>query len=408
MPFRNPIVAGEKLVRTEIHSANYVQGVTGWRIAEDGGTQFQTASVIGDLGADNISADSLTLDGQDVADTLAAIPTGLKTYSSFPNAGTTADTDSIGGTETIVMEFAFPDVFADHYYMFVWGCHIVKTVDTDRFRIRFRYTTNGTTPTLSSSIMDHSSHDLLADSSRSWFYSPASNDYDLVRVAVTLQRLAGTGTAVMNTTDPNYGSYLAIVDLGLDSNVVMDTGSQLSVSGGSPEPAKTTTYKRTFRATWSRSYDGDGSTRSPDTEDCYQGYYGSIHGRQRSLVGFDYAAIQSALSGATVLSVKLTFKVKYRAWSDGLDVVVSVHDYTSKPGTWSGARVDENEASRNNCNQGSTYTVDLSAHGNDFKTGGVTGVGFGPGASNAHAIYGRIHGVDAGTSRPYLTITYRK
>ena len=46
MPFGNPIVAGTTLVRSSIHSPNYVKGVSGWSINADGTAQFNQLNLI--------------------------------------------------------------------------------------------------------------------------------------------------------------------------------------------------------------------------------------------------------------------------------------------------------------------------------------------------------------------------
>ena len=51
MAFRNPLVAGEELVITAIRSADYIEGVQGWRISRDGSSQFTNIADIGDFGA---------------------------------------------------------------------------------------------------------------------------------------------------------------------------------------------------------------------------------------------------------------------------------------------------------------------------------------------------------------------
>jgi len=47
MAFPNPIVVGEQLFVSGIHSENYKEGATGWRIAKDGSAQFSSV-IIGD------------------------------------------------------------------------------------------------------------------------------------------------------------------------------------------------------------------------------------------------------------------------------------------------------------------------------------------------------------------------
>lgn len=47
--FRNPIVAGVQLVREAIQSANFVAGVSGWRITRTGDAEFNNATLRGEL-----------------------------------------------------------------------------------------------------------------------------------------------------------------------------------------------------------------------------------------------------------------------------------------------------------------------------------------------------------------------
>lgn len=49
MAFSDPIVAGVTLVRTAIQSANYVPGVSGWAIFQNGDSEFNDGTFRGDL-----------------------------------------------------------------------------------------------------------------------------------------------------------------------------------------------------------------------------------------------------------------------------------------------------------------------------------------------------------------------
>jgi hypothetical protein len=49
MSFGNPVVGQEELIRDAIRSTNYVQGVSGWRIARDGSAEFNTGTFRSDL-----------------------------------------------------------------------------------------------------------------------------------------------------------------------------------------------------------------------------------------------------------------------------------------------------------------------------------------------------------------------
>lgn len=99
MPFSNPIVAGEDLVRTGIRSPNYVTGSTGWRIAQDGSAEFNSLTVVGAA----LIGGSVTLD---------QAGDGLFVYSGAPAAGNllialtpTAGTDAYGNAYSAGLTF---------------------------------------------------------------------------------------------------------------------------------------------------------------------------------------------------------------------------------------------------------------------------------------------------------------
>lgn len=67
MTFRDPVVAGDTLVRPAIQSPNYIPGTSGWTINADGTAEFSDATVRGSLAAgDAVRIDS---DGIQVFDT---------------------------------------------------------------------------------------------------------------------------------------------------------------------------------------------------------------------------------------------------------------------------------------------------------------------------------------------------
>ena len=51
MPFRDPILGGDALVRTAMRSPNYAAGASGWRIARDGSVEFNNGTFRGRLSA---------------------------------------------------------------------------------------------------------------------------------------------------------------------------------------------------------------------------------------------------------------------------------------------------------------------------------------------------------------------
>lgn len=70
MPFSNPILGGDTLVRNAIQSANYVAGVSGWAIFRDGSAEFNNITVRGTFeaggGAVRLNAGGLHISGAGV------------------------------------------------------------------------------------------------------------------------------------------------------------------------------------------------------------------------------------------------------------------------------------------------------------------------------------------------------
>lgn len=208
------------------------------------------------------------------------------------------------------------------------------------------------------------------------------------------------GTARIHLS--NRPAYMFVEDTGssvlVPNTVVINDGS--GGSGGS-----VTTYTTNWDATWYQTYKGDNTQKTDTTAN--QGQYSSSDGNQRSLVGFDYASIQAALSGATISSIKLTAYAEHWYFDAGGTAVIGTHNYTSKPSTWTDSRVNQNRQQSSGWPKPGSRTVTLSASfGTDFQDGTATGIAFGPGPTTSQTYYGKFTG--SGTGRPRLTITYTK
>jgi hypothetical protein len=177
------------------------------------------------------------------------------------------------------------------------------------------------------------------------------------------------------------------------------------VTGGgsatSPTPPKSkpptghvpTLQTSAFGATYSRTYDGDNTTTWDDSSFCYQGRYDSNRGNTKSLIGFNFASIESALAGATKITGTFTFKVQHSYYNSGLTVIIGSHNYASKPATWASNKVFTNQIRKGGCLAGHTYTVNLTSWQCwAFQTGNITGMAFGPGPSTSLTYYGYMYG----------------
>lgn len=175
-----------------------------------------------------------------------------------------------------------------------------------------------------------------------------------------------------------------------------------------PQPSTTQTYTKKWYATWSRTYEGNDSTRFDDSPYMYQGSFdASSPGNQKSLAGFDYKNIMATLKGAEILEAHFTVKNVHARWNKGLYAQVGTHNYSSKPSTWNTATVQERKWKKW-VTEGGTLTIDIgTSTGRAFRDGNIKGIAIGPEATDNHDNYGYFAGATQ-SGRPILTVKYRK
>ena len=431
MQFNNPIVAGEELAITAIRSQDYIESTSGWRIARDGSAQFANVNVLGDFGATGqISADSFQIgpnglwlpDDTEVGARLDAIDTEPMIGQVLRGAIMTSSANLHNLSNTVefpIMELDTGFIPKTGWYGFYISTILMQqapgaAASTLTPRIRYTSTSDGITtpaaPTITSAFMIFGPY-LETDGSAlrggPQVFHRHFNAGERYRL---LYCMFGGSAQTYTVYNGQMISWVCIYHGETDDNTTTDSffGVGVTNSGGTAAPAPKVTYTKTYTATWSRTYDGDNTTTWDDSAYCYQGYYSSDRGNTRSLVGFNYTQIQSDLSGATINSCKLTYKVAHAYYNAGMTVELGGHNYTAKPSTWASGSVTENQVAYASQVAGSTYTKTLpSAFGTNLKSGTWKGVSFGPGPSNSLTYYGYLYGATQ-TGKPYLTINYTK
>lgn len=410
MAFQNPIVAREDLVVPAIRSRNYRDGLEGWRFGRDGNSQVDSLQVVNDMGATLVTADEdIIVADNSLTDMLARRPVGMLAYGQIVSATPTAN---IAATEAVMFRMSFGPVTTESFYMIAFSVFLVRTVPGDAYQIRIRYNSGSTGATTANPTMPGGLVRIPGGTTGSFtvFYTfpfAAAVASDRINIALTLQQIAGTGTAsfTMNTTDT--GAIIFVMDGGLRDDVGGGI-AQISKSAGVADTDPVATYTRRYYGTWSRSFDGDSSTTWDDSDFCYQGYYSTDRGNTRSLCGFNYSDIMADLAGASILSCYLTFKCVHAYYNAGLIAEIGTHDYTAKPGTWDGSRVDERRIAVADVTAGETVTRSLGTGiGGEFKSGTSKGIAFGPPTTNSRDYYGYFYGATQ-VGQPYLTIKFRK
>src|SRR3954466_1365211 len=425
MAFPDPIVAGSKLVVPAIESVDFQnEGVTGWQINRDGTATFHNLNIFGDVGAGNISGDIGTFN--DIAlpnydsldDTLDSISLDL----SGRCIGFFQQTDGpLSGVTGTTVQLIMLDCFMQPNCIYsVHGmCRIQPSaIDTnDQWQVLIKGNAGAgvANPGVSSgNVMAQTVGSLYQQGYMSTgpFDSGAIPIDTPLRLSLVVQRLAGTATL---STGPNpggntvavagtaitytyryAGAFIYVLDHGPSTNMPLFAGYnstdvvQPPVTPPAPAPK---TYTKTYYGSWSRTYDGDNSTTWDDSAYCYQGYYSSTRGNTRSLIGFDYATIQSNLSGATINSCYLTVKGAHAYYNSGMLFEWGTHNYTAKPSTWGAGNVNERRGSLANLAAGESAKISLGTGvGGEFKSGTSKGIAVGPAPSNSLTYYGYIYG----------------
>lgn len=211
-------------------------------------------------------------------------------------------------------------------------------------------------------------------------------------------------------------SLLWVEDVGIplsDTVIVNDGGVDALGTTATPDkpapPKPKVEYTKTYNCTWSGTYRSNGDYSSSHGATMVQGDSGadSWLNDARSLCGFDSAAIRRDLADATIKYCYITLYANHWYWNDGGTARIGTHNYSSRPSSWTGSRVDEQRVSSSDWPKPGKRKVSLGTGiGNEFKSGVSKGIALGP-TSGSKTQYGRFNG-DNQSNQPVLTIVYVK
>ncbi|OFV82831.1 MAG: hypothetical protein A2Y78_10165 [Acidobacteria bacterium RBG_13_68_16] len=435
MTFRNELAGGPQgqITRNTFQSVDYVVGddgaISGWRLERNGAATFRRVTIGGvaytvdEFGAATFESldvnTSITLAGEDLGTILDALPKGIIAYGD--SKAWTVDSAAITTTQTIMAEFAWGPALNARYYRIEWDFTIVGTVVGDIFNVDVRYTTDGTAPTTGSAILDG-----LYDNVRINTTDAAGNryrlittysgvaDYDVIRMALTFDRISGTGSGTLLALDDNAAMIVTVEDIGLQvPAVAAGSLSQKSKSAGAPDPDPLSTYVKTYSATWSRSWTGSDATYETNGT-LAQGYntpYPS-NGNMKSWIGFDHAQIAADLTGATVRKVEVYLYYWHWYATAGGTAVIGYHNSTATSApAYDPSKDAVAEKLVASWPRNAGKWVDVSTAGaftlDGWRTGAHRGIALGPGPSTSTTYYGKAYG-NTEPNEPKLRITYEK
>lgn len=176
-------------------------------------------------------------------------------------------------------------------------------------------------------------------------------------------------------------------------------------------------YVKDFTVTWTRSYGGSGNYKGDSIlgsrNRLYQGRYSNPDiqwngdwGIQKSMAGFDDAAIRSELSGAKIDRVQLYIENWHWWYWAGGRINLGSHNQSNPPGKFSETRYGI--AWANWSQRGGGKWVELPrSFGEELRDGKAKGFTLHKNSTDPY-YYGYFYGAGQGGRTPKLRITYTK
>ncbi len=177
--------------------------------------------------------------------------------------------------------------------------------------------------------------------------------------------------------------------------------------------AAPTTYKKTYVATWSQSYQASGAKRTDDVGETMLTVGLSPnevpYGVQRSLIGFDHATIASDLSGSTIYGIQLSLTNTDSWWNSGLYRYFGMHNVSAEPATWPpDSDLPVRRAANGKWGRTQTRSISLPMEfARRLRAGTAKGIAL-EAPTDSRDYWGYAAGVGSGYTEPSLVINYTK
>lgn len=429
MKFQDQVLAGIVLNREAMQSEGFsYDPITGWRLEKTGAAYFYSVTVGGltyTISSDGTASFSevfasgdIYVAGESVTDLIDAKPRGCIAIAN--SAPWTVDTANTSGTTALLcVRFDFSNLYDDRVYRFHLEYELVGTTTNDVFRTTVRYTTDGTDPTTASGILDGSEQRVTIPAGKrirvqvDTEWRPAA-DYDRMKTIVVIQRSAGTGTALIELSDPNTSLRVSVEDIGRRSIATENAGiAQKSKSAGAPDPDPVVEFSDVYLSTWSRCWNSGGAYEVFSTDDdIRQGYWSDTSNNMLGWIGFDHAQIATDLTGANVLKVELALYYPWWENEDGGHAVLGYHWSTATSAPAYDPTKDVLQALESSLwPRTAGYWLEIPELGgftNDgWRTGAIRGIAIGPGIDLTSLYCGYASG-PLSAHPPMLRITYEK
>lgn len=416
-PYRWTDAAGwQSLNVNSAQSTNYVPAEAGWAITPDGDSQFNDVQALGQLGAANIAADSITLGGVDLEEQLGATSIGKLLSARLGLQGANI---AVTTTNTKIFELNCGTVRGGRTYRVSTSMLLDGTAPlalTDRIAFIYRYTIDGSTPTISSPTMDGGFNQGYAQFGDFTFFKPEA-EIDIasevqLRVALCGQVLAGSGTyAIYATTSTHARPVMSLYD---DGPAGTRNDAAISLTGGG-----TTRFVKTFHPTWANGVQGGTWDEFSNSAYCDVGNSSTFGNGMFGAFGFNSSDIVSKLAGVvTPVSLVVRWRPRTRLIAAGLDLRFLSHNYASRadftaavfPQQWEGYGASfTSQTTVANAVPNTSYDLSLGTSlFTQFRSGTRKGLAIAPSLSPSSGSHpdGTGSFYSYGTNQPQLIFTY--
>lgn len=417
MPWTNPVVAGEELIRNAIRSENFSEDTgIGWRVARNGDATFNNVNSSGNASGPSASYDSVSANesliyrGDEMADLLAGKAGGVAAWAVRTDTLSIPVGQKLGwfGLDFIRQP--------DHLYLLTTSSFQFET-DGKRFcTIRIQQTLDGTLPTLTSDEITQLHIPSGRDDGGQWTVGSLFWPFQPVDTVTPCRLLfagenspSATGAATISS--PSGSLDVIVYDMG---TVVTLTDQSYDNDGSGTvviPPGNGTWNELLLTSGESYSYNANGSVYNHN-DYMYQGHFGSFHDNQFSMVWFhdDTDPKFSDMVGATewdYLDVYIFMDHWYYYSGGTLEVGWSQKPNEGGSASEADAHGQRKEVSYSSRNQGKWISLLDTEIPDRIADGSCKAIQIGKAPSNSEQYYGYAHGNNQ-NHEPQLRARYRK
>lgn len=402
--------SGDALFRGTLtgQSANYEEGLAGWRVEEDGSAVYQSLQVLENLTAKNLSASQIDVEGVPITDLVSAKADGL-IAQGFNDS---LSVQNVIGNKGIV-ELGFIAYPGRGYEIHIDGPVYASSDANTWVGFFMNATIDGTAPAYNSpriaNFGDREGGPDNPPTNTSWPWRTLEGSFlwypgvtdpagQQVRMLLVFGRVRGGGTVGINCSQ--YRCQIWVTDAGPALPNSMRVNGSTASAPPPPPPPPVQYYEETHYSIWTASFRQNGS-RWAENDRLYQGYGDSFNGNQGSMIGFDYNYIRSRVSAGALKWARLSIRNWHTWFYSGGTAFIGEHNNGGMPGTWGGIVV-ERGASVGTA-KGGWIDVDVTPAVANILSGVSTGLILGRAPTNDSAYYGYWYGQNY-ADKPRMTI----